>query len=181
MKILKYSLLICLVVMFTKCSPEDNGSFGESVDRTAQLIGTWKIQTVSQIDLDAEKKSFPEFATKVDITNAVTDMPFSDFEMTLENGTISTVLGMSPMSYVIEEGQGTWNWISSEELDLINQQLGINASNGIITSINGKEVELLISTFSGFTATTPTLSLNYKRIDDAGNDVMRYEYILVKQ
>ncbi|WP_170245944.1 DUF5004 domain-containing protein [Tenacibaculum adriaticum] len=181
MKILKYSLLICLVVMFTKCSPDHNGSFGGTVDRTIQLIGTWKIESVFQIDLDAEKKSFPEFATKVDITNTVTNMPFSDFEMTLHNNTISTTLGMSPMAYVIEEGQGTWNWISNDELSLVNQELGINASSGITTSINGKEVQLFISTFSGITAPTPTLSLNYKRIDEVGNDVMRYEYILVKQ
>lgn len=181
MKTIKYSLLVFLVAIFTKCTPDDTGSFGEKIDRKQQLIGTWKIQTASQIDLDAEKKSFPEFATKVDITNALPDMPFSDFEMTLTDTTISTIIGNSAMNYVIEEGNGTWSFITNEELTLVNTELGINASNGITTTIKGKEVVLLISTFSGLNASNPFISLNYKRQDETGSQVTRYEYILVKQ
>lgn len=179
--IFKYSLLICALVLFTKCSPDDDGTFGEKVDRTSQLIGTWKIKSVYQIDLDAEKKSFPEFATRVEITDVLANMPFSDFEMTLTNESITTSIGNSPMNFIINEGNGTWSWISNEEINRVNQELGINASNGINTVINGKTVQLLIDTYLGINNTVPSLSLNYQRLDDAGSAVMRYEYILEKQ
>ena len=181
MKILKYSLLICILITFSMCTPDDGGSFGNSVNRTDQIVGTWQIKSVSQIDLDAEKKSFPEYATKVDITNAITSMPFSDFSMELTNGAITTVLGTSPMAYVIEQGAGTWKWITNDEINLVNQELGINAVSGLRTMINNNQVDLYVSTFAGIIGTSPTLSLEYTRKDNLGNDVMRYEYIFSKQ
>ncbi len=181
MKIIKYSLFALLITLFIKCSPDDNGTFGEKTDRNAQLIGTWKIEKVYQIDLDAEKKSFPGFATKVDITNAISNMPFSDFEIEITAGTITTKLGMSPMGSVINEGEGTWDWITNDEVNNVNQELGINASKGINTIINNMNVALLITTYDGITNTPSTLSLQYNRTDDIGNNVIRYEYILAKQ
>lgn len=181
MKIIKYSLLVFFIALFTKCSPDSEGDFGDKVDRTAQLLGTWKINNVFQIDLDAEKKSFPDFATKVDITNVLTNMPFTDFEMNITAGSITTTLGMSPMSQVIDEGQGVWDWISNTELALVNQTLGINASEGIKVTIGSNEVTLFVDSFKGITSATPTLSLNYLRKDNSGNNVVRYEYILAKQ
>lgn len=181
MKKIKYSLFAILIIVFSQCSPDANGSFGEKTDRKEQLQGTWKIQSVFQVDLDAEKKSFPDFATKVNITEAVTNMPFSDFQMTIDNQNITTSLGNSPMGFIIEEGTGTWSWISNQEIETVNRELGINASNGISSTINRVTVDLLISTYLGINAEVPTLSLNYQRTDDSGSAVMRYEYILVKQ
>lgn len=181
MKTIKYSILLCLALIFTQCSPENEGTHGEIVDRNEQLTGTWSIENVSQIDLDAEKKGFPTFATRVDITNAISGMPFTDFTLQIDNGTLSTTIGNSPMSYVISEGSGTWVWISDETVDLVNEKLGINASSGIETEINGDTVMFLIKTYAGITGDNPKLSLNYERLDAAGNAVTRYEYILAKQ
>lgn len=181
MKIIKYSLLICLLAIFAKCSPDDGGVFGETIDRTDQLVGTWKMKTAYEIDIDAEKKNFPEFATKINITDVVNNMPFSDFQMTIAAGTITTVNGNSPMAYVIDEGNGTWQWISDSEVELVSQQLGINASKGIKASINNKDVEFLITSYAGISGSTPMLFLTYIRKDTAGNQVTKYEYSLEKQ
>ena len=181
MKTLKYSLLLSIAFIFMQCSPDNEGTHGDIVDRNEQLTGTWSIENVSQIDLDAEKKGFPDFATRVDITNAISGMPFTDFTLQINNGTLSTTIGNSPMSYVISEGSGTWKWISDDTVNLVNQQLGINASSGIETEINGNSVLFLIKTYAGITGDNPKLSLNYERLDASGSAVTRYEYILAKQ
>lgn len=181
MKIFKYSLIICLLSILTYCTPDNEGSFGDTVDREAQIMGTWKIQSVFQVDLEAEKKSFPGFTTKMDITNVLTGMPYSDFTMNIQKGIITTTNGNSPMSYIISEGSGTWSWITNEEINLVNQQLGINASSGIAVSINGQNVNLHLASYAGISDETPVLSLNYERFDSDDNLVMRYEYILIKQ
>lgn len=180
-KIIKYSFFISFILILTQCSPDNEGEYGETVNRSEQITGTWVIESASQVDLDAEKKSFPDFATKVDITNVISGMPFSDFKLTIDNGSISTILGNSPMVYVVSEGTGTWAWITNDNVDLVNQELGINASSGISTQINGKTVNFYIKTFSGITGDNPKLSLNYQRLDSDNNPVTRYEYILVKQ
>ena len=167
--------------MFTQCSPNNEGEFGVTVNRSEQIMGTWAIESASQVDLDAEKKSFPDFATKIDITNAISGMPFSDFTLEIDNGTLTTSIGNSPMGYVISEGSGSWSWITNEAINLVNQQLGINASSGIETQINGKNVIFYMRTFSGISGNTPKLSLNYERFDADGNPVTRYEYLLAKQ
>lgn len=181
MKILKYSLFIGILILFAKCSPDNDGTFGETIDREVQLIGNWKIESVSQIDLDAEKKSFPSFATKVDITNAILGMPYSDFSMDLQNGSITTSIASSPMSFIINEGSGTWSWISDSEIELVKQELGINASSGITTSIGGQDVNLYISSYTGINSQPATLSLSYDRMDVNDSPVTRYEYVFVKQ
>ena len=181
MKTLKIGLILSITIIFLQCSPDNDGSYGDTVNRTEQLTGTWSIESVAQIDLDAEKKGFPDFATRVDITNALIGMPFSDFTMEIDNGSIATSIGNSPMSYVISEGTGTWSWITDEAVDLVNEQLGINASSGIETLINGKTVVFLIRTYNGVTGENPKLSLNFERKDTAGNAVTRYEYVLSKQ
>lgn len=180
MKIFKYSLIISLLFILSNCTPDSDGSIGEVVNRDTQITGTWVIQSVSQVDLDAEKKGFPDFATKVDVTNSITGMPFTDFSMTIENGAVSTIIGNSPMFYVIEEGSGTWSWISDDEVALVSQVLGINASSGISTSINGQNVDLYLTTYAGINAQTPTLSLSFERMDSNNDLVTRYEYILTK-
>lgn len=181
MKTLKYSLLLGIALIFAQCSPDNEGSHGDIVDRSEQISGTWSIENVTQIDLDAEKKGFPEFATRVDITNALIGMPFTDFSMQIDNGSLKTTIGDSPMSYVISEGSGSWTWISNETVELVNQELGINASSGIEAQINGDTVLFLVKTYAGITGGNPKLSLNYERLDASGNAVTRYEYILAKQ
>ena len=181
MKTLKLSLLLSITFIFLQCSPDNDGTHGDTVNRTEQITGTWAIESVSQIDLDAEKKGFPEFATRVDITNALSGMPFSSFSMQIDNGSITTNNGNSPMSYVISEGSGTWTWISNDTVELVNQELGINASSGIETQINGGTVLFLIRTYAGIAGANPKLSLNYERLDASGSPVTRYEYILSKQ
>ncbi|WP_308991151.1 DUF5004 domain-containing protein [Mariniflexile litorale] len=181
MKIIKYSFLISLLVMFTQCSPDNEGTFGDTVDRSEQIMGTWVIESASQVDLDAEKKSFPDFATKIDITNAIAGMPFSDFTLKIDNSSLTTTIGNSPMMYVITEGTGTWAWITSDAINLVNQQLGMNASSGIETQINGENVTFYIRTYSEISGDAPKLSLNYERFDSDNNPVTRYEYILAKQ
>ncbi len=181
MKIIKYSFLIGLIFILSNCTPDNEGKFGESINRSEQITGTWVLEKVFQIDLDAEKKSFPEFATELDITNVVSGMPFSDFSLQIEDGSITTTVGNSPMAYVVSEGSGSWSWISNDEISLVNQKLGINASSGIETQINGTTVNFYVNTFSEITGNNAKLSLNFERLDSDGNLVMRYEYLLAKQ
>ncbi|WP_282136440.1 DUF5004 domain-containing protein [Seonamhaeicola maritimus] len=181
MKTLKISLLLSITFLFLQCSPDNDGTHGGIINRTEQITGTWSIESVSQIDLDAEKKGFPEFATRVDITNALIGMPFSSFTMQIDNGSITTNNGTSAMSYVISEGSGTWSWITNDAIELVNQELGVNASSGIETQINGSRVLFLIKTYTGITGDNPKLSLNYERLDISGSAITRYEYILTKQ
>lgn len=181
MKLIKYGFLISLLVMFTQCSPDNEGAFGDTVNRSEQIMGTWAIESATQVDLDAEKKSFPAFATKIDITNAIVGMPFSDFTLQINNGSLTTSIGNSPMAYVISEGTGSWSWITNDAINSVNAKLGINASSGIETKINGENVIFYIRTFSGISGDSPKLSLNYERFDSDNNPVTRYEYILAKQ
>lgn len=181
MKLIKFSFILSLLVILTQCSPDNEGKFGNTVNRSEQIMGTWTIESATQVDLDAEKKSFPDFATKIDITNAIAAMPFSDFTLQIDNSTLTTSIGSSPMAYVISEGKGSWSWITNEAINLVNEQLGINASSGIETQINGENVTFFIRTFSGISGDSPKLSLNYERFDSDNNPVTRYEYILAKQ
>ena len=182
MKIIKYSFLISLILTFSNCTPDNDGEFGETINRSEQISGIWVLENVIQVDLDAEKKSFPEYATELDVTNAVSGMPFSDFSIQIENdGSLATTIGNSPMKYVVADGSGLWSWITNDEISLVNEKLGINASSGIETLINGETVNFYISTYSGITGNDSKLSLNYERLDANNNVVMRYNYILDKQ
>lgn len=182
MKTLKYSLLLSIITfLFIHCSPDNDGTYGETVNRTEQIMGTWSIDKVFQVDLDAEKKGFPEFATRIEITDLVVGMSFTNFTMQIDNGSITTNIGSSPMSYVVPEGTGTWDWVTNDAIDLVNQELGINASSGIETEINGSTTVFIISTYDGINGDNPKLSLNYERLDASGNAVTRYEYVLAKQ
>ena len=167
---------------FSNCTPDNDGEFGETINRSEQISGIWVLENVIQVDLDAEKKSFPEYATELDVTNAVSGMPFSDFSIQIENdGSLATTIGNSPMKYVVADGSGLWSWITNDEISLVNEKLGINASSGIETLINGETVNFYISTYSGITGNDSKLSLNYERLDANNNVVMRYNYILDKQ
>ena len=41
--------------MFTQCSPDNEGKFGDTINRSEQIMGTWIIESATQVDLDAEK------------------------------------------------------------------------------------------------------------------------------
>tara|TARA_R110002094_G_scaffold134925_3_gene126969 strand:+ start:1095 stop:1640 length:546 start_codon:yes stop_codon:yes gene_type:complete len=181
MKLIKYSFLISLLVMFTQCSPDNEGKFGDTINRSEQVMGTWILESATQVDLDAEKKSFPDFATKINITNAIAGMPFSDFTLQIDNGALTTSIGNSPMAYVVSEGTGSWSWVTSDAINLVNKELGINASSGIETQIDGENIIFYIRTFAGIVGDAPKLSLNYERFDSDNNPVTRYEYIIAKQ
>ena len=99
-------IILLLAMMVFSCQPDEIPPIGDKTDYKPMLSGTWSLVKFEQIDADAESKSFPEFATILDLTNAFSNHPYTDFSITFnEDGTFSTGLGSS---YVEMLSSGTW-------------------------------------------------------------------------
>lgn len=104
MKKIIYILFISLVVI--SCSPDDIPPIGSQTDYKPMLAGTWKLTKFEQIDADAESKSFPEYATKMDLTTVFAGHPYTDFSITFnQDGTFTADPGTS---YVQMLSSGSW-------------------------------------------------------------------------
>lgn len=100
-----YALLFIALLVFS-CQPDEIPAIGEKTDYKPMLAGTWQLVKFEQIDADAESKSFPGFATRMDLTSVFEGHPYTDFSITFNgDGTFTTSAGTS---FVQMMESGTW-------------------------------------------------------------------------
>ena len=73
-----FSTLLVLCAM--ACHPDEFPALGEREQILPKLAGTWSLSSVIQIDNDAVRKGFPDFAQRQDITH---DFPYEEFKLVL--------------------------------------------------------------------------------------------------
>lgn len=104
MKKIFFILLVSLLVF--SCQPDVIPAIGEKTDYKPMLSGTWNLVKFEQIDAEAESKSFPTFATRMDLTSVFAGHPYTDFSITFnQDGTFTTSKGSS---YIQMMNSGTW-------------------------------------------------------------------------
>ncbi len=104
-KILVYIIALISIVA---CQPDEIPSIGEPTDYKPMLTGTWQITSFIQVDVDAESKSFPAFATEKDLTNVFPEHSYTDFKITFNaDGTFTTEIGSSYMDLM---ASGSWSF-----------------------------------------------------------------------
>lgn len=99
------SILFISLLVFS-CTPDEIPPIGSPRDYKPMLVGTWTLTKFEQIDADAESKSFPEYATKKDLTTIFAGHPYTDFTITFnQDGTFTSSQGTSYMQML---SSGTW-------------------------------------------------------------------------
>ena len=100
-----FALLLTALVVFS-CQPDEIPELGERTDYIPMLTGTWNLNKFEQIDADAESKSFPDFATKKDLTNVFPGHSYTDFSITFNaDGSFTSNPGSSYMQML---SSGNW-------------------------------------------------------------------------
>lgn len=122
-KIILYLGFTILAIAFIySCKPEDFKPVGDPIDKTDLMVGTWNVTKVTQIDVDAQQKGYPTFATEMDITNVFPDNSFSDIEINLNEDKTFTISKAN--AYVSWPESGTWTLnhpVHASKLYLIQQ------------------------------------------------------------
>jgi hypothetical protein len=102
----KLVVLLFIASIIFACTQDEIPPIGEKTNYIPMLTGTWNLVEFVQIDADAESKSFPDFASSKDLTNAFQGHPYTDFSITFnEDGTFTSDKGSSYMQ-MLESG----NW-----------------------------------------------------------------------
>ena len=102
----KIFIVLFIASIIFSCKQDEIPPIGEKTNYIPMLAGTWNMVKFEQIDADAESKSFPEFASSKDLTNAFQGHPYTDFSITFnEDGTFTSDKGSSYMQ-MLESG----NW-----------------------------------------------------------------------
>ncbi len=98
--------IFALSILFFACQPDEIPPIGDKTDYKPMLSGTWELTKFEQVDADAESKSFPDFATKKDLTNVFPGHSYTDFAITFNaDGTFTANPGSS---YVQMLSSGSW-------------------------------------------------------------------------
>lgn len=102
----KILIFLSIALYMVSCQPDSIPGIGEPREYRPLLVGSWNLVKLTQIDADAESKSFPGFATSKDLTNVFPNHPYTDFSITFNgDGTFTTSLGNS---YVNMLSSGNW-------------------------------------------------------------------------
>lgn len=160
----KLTILLGLLVFLFGCEPDKIPDIGEPFNRQEQLVGTWKLSSFIQIEEDAKSKGFPEFATKMDLTDVFEGHSYKDFSITLNaDGTFTTELGTS---YVEMLSDGSW------KLDDVKFPTAILLTKGSETQtvLLGSLADLVFN----------KVQLKSERKNDSGKTIITYEYNLSK-
>ena len=157
-------IILSMFLFITGCQPDDIPGVGEPFNRKDQLVGTWKLKTLIQVEEDAKSKGFPEFATSLDITNIFAANPYTDFSLTLNaDETFSTELGES---YVQMLSSGTWNF----DNDKFPTAIILTSGEQTQTVLLGSLAELVYN----------KVQLKIEHKNESGKAVITYEYNLSK-
>lgn len=141
-KIIKIAGLFAIIIsLLDACTPDKDFTIGAPQNRPAQLAGTWKLQTVSQIDLIAKNYNFVD-PSRTDISLIQQDISdaaaFTDMSMVLSIDaanvptTFTINYGNAPKIFKISSG----NW-KVDDLKAPGNIKMINGTDTISTIIGG--------------------------------------------
>ncbi len=141
-KIIKITGLFAIIIsLLDACTPDKDFMVGTPQDRPAQIAGTWKLQTVTQIDLIAKNYNFVD-PSRPDISLIQQDIsdaaPFSEMSMALviDAANVPTTFtinyGNAPKIFKISSG--TWR---VDDLKAPGNIKMINGPDTISTIIGG--------------------------------------------
>lgn len=108
----KILFILFITALAFACQVDEIPPIGEKTNFKPMISGTWQLVKFEQIDADAESKSFPEYATKKDLTEVFAGHSYADFSITFNaDGTFSSSQGSS---YVQMLQSGNWNFNDEE-------------------------------------------------------------------
>jgi hypothetical protein len=174
MKILKKITAVCILalsgLMMDACQPEAVKPLGEAFNRVQQLSGTWQIEKVEQIDTDAESKSFPRQIQRLDITNRIPGVAFTDFKITFNtdaSGNPSTFATTKGSAIIDVLDAGTWAYNDPE------------FPSAIVLTKGDVQQQLDVASFANITSNKLILKLSRRlRTQKGFQEFLRYEYNL---
>ncbi len=110
------------MLLFQFCTPDDIPPIGDPQNRAEQLVGTWNLVSLVQIETSAQEKAFPDYATVKDLTNVFPDHPYTDFTITFnDDGTFSANVGDSYLDF---PDNGIWEFDDDDFPALIKLSKG---------------------------------------------------------
>lgn len=155
------------MVLLFSCKPDNDFTIGQPQNRINQLAGTWKLQNVIQIDLDAQNKNFVDPA-RPDINliqQDITDIaPFTEMALTFAND------GGNPSTFTINYGaapkifkltSGTWRVDDIKTPGRINLINGTDTMKTILGSVNNLSAGMLTLQLIKSQGTKPVIQYNY--------------------
>lgn len=166
----KITLLLALLLGALSGCIEEFGGVGEPFDRPTQMVGTWSVSKVMQVDDIAVEKGYPEFVQKVDITQK---LPYQDYSIELKaDGNFEVTLGSAPD--IIGMTKGTWGFDNPKYPSRIK-----------FTSEDGNSTTTLdIQGLNGLTeAEVPTINFQFSKYLKDGNSFkafLTYGYTLTQ-
>lgn len=166
-KIKQFTGIFLLALLFNACKPDDDFLIGSPSDRIQQLSGTWKLNTVTQIDLNAKRYNFsdptrPETdLISADITNAA---PFTDVTLILNTAgnatsTFTANYGGAPKIFKLTSG----NWKLDNDLTpgKINFISGTDTTKTTLGGINQLSAGMLTIQVTKYQGTKTAIQYNY--------------------
>jgi len=165
------TMLLLLIAGMQSCQPKDFKSVGSPTTPMASLIGSWKLNRVTQVDENAKYLAFTNSSINVqqqDITNVY---PFNTFKITLNgNGTTPTTFVVDPGTAPVIVSINSGNWTVNDP----DYPTKITVTNGTVSQV------LTIAAYP--TAEDPTFKLVKEKRDATSNKLLTsYNYEFVKQ
>jgi len=167
-KIICFSALaLSSILMITSCQPDDDFTIGEPANRVEQLAGTWKLQSVTQIDLLAQSNNFNDPARpdidliKQDVTAAA---PFTDLTITFaqSGGTPSTfTVNYGNAPHIFKHTGGNWsvdNLLAPGNINLANGTDTVKTKLGAVNTLASGTLVLSKIRYQGI---KPVIQYNY--------------------
>lgn len=166
MKSFKHTLYILSTMIFmVACQPDPFKEIGDPFVPMESISGNWKLNKVTQTDINAEEKAFPY--KSLDITDV---FPYQDVTLSLNltNG--------APGTFTISNSQGLDLFDSESGTWSVNQ---IQAPSIIYLIDNSDSTEITIGSYPN--VLNSSLVLSIIRVEDGTNkNIIRYDYEFIR-
>src|SRR5882757_2282133 len=162
------AVLAIVMVLLYACTPDKNFTVGTPQDRMTQLAGTWKLQSVTEVDLNARDNNFVDPSrpnvnlVQQDITTLA---PYTDLSVTLV-----TDAGNTPTTFTVNYGNapkifkvsnGSWkvdNVLTPGTIKFIN---GTDTTATVLCNVNTLANKALTLQIIRYRGTDPYTQYNY--------------------
>lgn len=168
-------LIIIISVVFgsfvLSCQPENVKPVGDPLNKTELFNGSWIIEKVIQIDVDAAQKGFPMEVQQIDITSIFPNNPFTD---------LSLQFNATAMTFEVSKGTSFSSWPASGTWELDSP----NYPSKVMLYTLTDTLSLSISNLSGIIQTPATITFRETKQKAAGAnfvDAIYYDYSFTKQ
>ncbi|MDD2277503.1 MAG: DUF5004 domain-containing protein [Bacteroidales bacterium] len=169
-KILIYISIFTLAFsLLYSCKPEELKPVGDPFDKVELMVGTWNVNRVIQVDVEATLKGYPLYARELDITNVFPDNSYTDLSITLN----------SDKSFTLVKGNAYVNWPLSGTWDLNNP----DHPSKLYLILQLDTLSLNFSSFSELMMSPAKLVISEtkkQKVDDKYIDAIYYNYEISK-